>query len=253
MNIKRNIIKFVIAMTILLIALPSLAANNRAVGWHWYNNIQRVKKKPKKGAQVKQLSASQQMKVFRELIREAKDRAILYPTEQNVRVYLVLQNVATENAAKFAAMWKKTELDYPDLDYGTLHPTENNAQQVIYAQRNQQEQQAIDNFRKDYGFFYFYRGKNALDKQAAIGVKAFCKRNRITVIPVSVDETTLPIFENSRIDHGQAKTLGVKYFPALILVNPKSRQIKPVSYGYISGDELRVRFLQVATNFKEGV
>lgn len=54
----------------------------------------------------------------------------------------------------------------------------------------------------------------------------------------------------SRTDQGQAEQLGVKFFPAMMLVNPKSGQVKPLSYGFISQDDLAKQFLYVSSDFK---
>ena len=52
------------------------------------------------------------------------------------------------------------------------------------------------------------------------------------------------------MDQGQAERLGVKYFPAMMLVDPKSGQVKPLSYGFISQDDLAKQFLYVSNDFK---
>ncbi|EMR0590430.1 conjugal transfer protein TraF, partial [Citrobacter freundii] len=39
------------------------------------------------------------------------------------------------------------------------------------------------------------------------------------------------------------------YFPALMLADPKSGAVKPVSYGFISQDDLAKQFLNVSTDF----
>ncbi|ELT0935896.1 conjugal transfer protein TraF [Enterobacter roggenkampii] len=51
------------------------------------------------------------------------------------------------------------------------------------------------------------------------------------------------------MDGGQASRLGIRYFPALMLADPKSGTVKPVSYGFISQDDLAKQFLNVSTDF----
>lgn len=53
----------------------------------------------------------------------------------------------------------------------------------------------------------------------------------------------------TRMDGGQASRLGIRYFPALMLADPKSGTVKPVSYGFISQDDLAKQFLNVSTDF----
>nr|WP_284038764.1 conjugal transfer protein TraF [Escherichia coli] len=44
--------------------------------------------------------------------------------------------------------------------------------------------------------------------------------------------------------------LGVKYFPAMMLVDPKQGSVRPLSYGFISQDDLAKQFLNVSEDFK---
>ena len=48
----------------------------------------------------------------------------------------------------------------------------------------------------------------------------------------------------------RAQRLGVKYFPAMMLVDPKQGSIRPLSYGFISQDDLAKQFLNVSEDFK---
>ena len=235
-------------MMMILIQTSAFAG---AIGWHWYNEIYEAKEKPVKNKSIKQPTAEAEMAKLRETVREAKSKAILYPTEENVREYITLQNLVAEKASMFSSMWQKVLLDFPELSYAVLHPTENNAQHVLYEQDREKENQAIALYREKYGMFFFYRGDNLLDQELAPTIASFSKENQISLIPISVGGKILSVFTESTIDKGQAKKLGIKYFPALILVDPKSRAVQPLNYGFISADELRRRFLQVATDFKE--
>jgi hypothetical protein len=85
---------------------------------------------------------------------------------------------------------------------------------------------------------FFYRGREAIDGQLVQVIKNFRETYGLSVIPVSVDGVINPMLPDSRTDQGQAQQLGVKFFPAMMLVNPKSGQVKPLSYGFISQDDL---------------
>lgn len=107
-------------------------------------------------------------------------------------------------------------------------------------------------FSEKYGLFFFYRGNNPLDQTLAPTIEAFSKEHNISLIPISMDGRTLTVFSVSQVNRGQAEKLGVKYFPALILVDPKNKNTT-FALWFISDSELRRRFLQIATNFQEGV
>ncbi len=48
----------------------------------------------------------------------------------------------------------------------------------------------------------------------------------------------------------RAQRLDVKYFPAMMLVDPKQGSVRPLSYGFISQDDLAKQFLNVSEDFK---
>lgn len=240
------------ASSFLVISMPALA--KEAVGWHWYNEIYPEDKKDEKdNKNKKENTAMIQMAILRQTVREAKAKAILYPTESNMRTYLILQNFVMGKANMFTHAWKKTLLDYPELDYSILHPTQNSAQHVLYAEAYKKENKAIKSFSEKYGLFFFYRGNNSLDQALASTIGDFCKENNISLMPISMDGKNIEVFATSQINRGHAERLGIKHFPALVLVDPKNQKVQPLNYGFISGSELRRRFLQVATNFQEGV
>ncbi len=251
-----KVIKIMMGITIMGMHITGLAQEiERAVGWHWYNEtpLKTDKEKEINKEEEKASSAVAQMTQLRQAVEEAKARAILYPTIANMRSYLILQNFVTNQASLFTQAWKRTLLVHPELDYSILHPTQNSAQSLLYAQTSSKENEAIAAYSKKYGMFFFYRGNEALDQELAKTIDDFSKQHKISLIPISMDGRPIELFRKNQLNQGQAEQLGVKYFPALILVEPKSRRIVPLNYGFISESGLRRRFLQVATNFKDGV
>lgn len=224
-------------------------------GWLWYN----VKPRPKKSEPEKNknplaiaspTTGTEELKAFQAIIGEAKAEAVLHPTEENIKNYLILQNYATNNASTFANVWKKTLLDYPALDYGVTHSPNNNAQHIYYDQQGQKEKEAIQYYAQNYGLFFFYRGQNSVDTSLAPTVVSFARENHIALIPISVDQTPISSLPDTRLNHGQAEKMNIRYFPALVLVNPKNGSFVPLGYGFFSQDELSHRFLEVATGFQ---
>ncbi|WP_161544072.1 conjugal transfer protein TraF, partial [Escherichia coli] len=59
-----------------------------------------------------------------------------------------------------------------------------------------------------------------------------------------------PLLRYSRTDQGQAQRLGVKYFPAMMLVAPKQGSMRRLSCVFISQDDLAKQFLNVSEDFK---
>lgn len=228
-----------------------ISSVNNAKGWHWYNWQERNQGNKPRTLQSTPatLSATETMKLLQALTKESLDKAILYPSEENIRDYIVLQNYIMSHSSQFSLLWQKTLLDYPALNYTINHPTENNAQHVQSVIEESQETRAIQALSKVYGLFFFYRGNNLLDKTLAPIIKGFADENHVSLIPISVDDVTLPIFPESRIDQGQAQSMHIQFFPALVLVDPTQGTYRPINYGFITVDELKKRYLEIATNF----
>lgn len=102
----------------------------------------------------------------------------------------------------------------------------------------------------DAGLTHLYRGQDPIDGQLAQVINGFRDTYGLSVIPVSVDGVINPLLPDSRTDQGQAQRLGVKYFPAMMLVDPKQGSVRPLSYGFISQDDLAKQFLNVSEDFK---
>ena len=238
MRIVRNKNKAALIIILLVLFIPNQVLAKDAIGWHWYNEIFLNKKEKqqeeKETEKNKNNSAMVQIEKLRSEVREAKAKAVLFPTEENMKSYLVLQNLVITKAIAFTRIWKKTLLAYPELDYSVLHPTQNNAQQIIYEEVRKKENEAIKSLSEKFGLLFFYRGNVSLDQELAGTIESFCQENRVSLIPISVDGKTLELFGIGRIDTGQAEILGVKYFPALILVDPKNQKVLPLNYGFIS-------------------
>jgi conjugal transfer pilus assembly protein TraF len=264
---------FVIGQWFFLL-IEAVAADNKAKGWHWYNEVylqdkneqvvkevketkeekevKSKKNKKSKKSKKKENTAAEQIIALRKIVDEAKAKAVLYPTVENLREYIMLQNYVVNQATMFSRVWQKALLEYPELDFTVTHPTQNAFQHIVLDEEVKKEEEAVKEYSKTYGLLFFYRGNNKLDEALSETVQDFSNSYRIGLIPVTVDGKSLLIFKDSKADEGRAKKLGIKYFPALVLVDPKSQKIIPLHYGFISYTGLRSRFLQLVTDFKRG-
>lgn len=226
-------------------------------GWHWYNEPKKtapVRTPPPKPAEkvpdLSRLSPGEQAKVLKRFTQEALDRAILYPSSENTATFLRWQKFWTDRASMFSQSFAVAQLNHPDLDYNLEHPHYNSTVPVQQAKDQEQQVQAIAKLSGAYGLFYFYRGQDPIDAQMAGVVADFARTRNIALIPVSVDGTVSPQVPDSRPDNGQSRAMGIDHFPALFLVEPKSRNYRPLAYGFMTQDDLAKRFLNVATGFK---
>ncbi|ADU72386.1 type-F conjugative transfer system pilin assembly protein TraF [Pantoea sp. At-9b] len=225
-------------------------------GWHWYNE---PKKKPDTPApeppaprvpDFSQLSPEKQAEVLKGYTKQALDRAILYPSAENTATFLRWQKFWTDRASMFSQSFAVAQLDHPDLDYNLEHPHYNSTAPLQQARDQEEQTQAISRLAGQYGLFYFYRGSDPIDAQMAGVVADFARLRHISLIPVSVDGTVSPQVPDSRQDSGQSARMGISHFPALFLVDPATKNYRPLAYGFMTQDDLAKRFLNVATGFK---
>ena len=241
------------ALLPLLLCCFIFPASGKDAGWQWYNekiNPKEKENKPVPAAPRQEPDIMQKLAGLQTATKRALYEAILYPSSENFVKYFRLQNYWTQQAGLFSMSAKKAMLENPELDYNLQHSYYNGTVKNQLAADYAEQRQAISTLAQHYGVMFFYRGREAIDGQLVQVIKNFRETYGLSVIPVSVDGVINPMLPDSRTDQGQAEQLGVKFFPAMMLVNPKSGQVKPLSYGFISQDDLAKQFLYVSSDFK---
>lgn len=221
-----------------------------AVGWFWYNLPEEKKDLPAERKQSQTpLSATQLMKSLHDKREELLNTAVINPTTENIRRYKQLQDWLVNRASLFSANWERVLLENPELDYNLQHSIYNGAAPVEYAKTRQLQAKAINYINQRYGVFFFYRGHEPLDNRLGNVVKEFSEQYGVPFIAISVDGRLNPDLPESRVDAGQAARMKISHFPAIMLVEPSKKSFKPLSYGFITQDDLARRVLNVVTNF----
>lgn len=216
---------------------------DHAQGWHWYNNKEEVENLANKENPSKQMSA------LKATIQQALDKAVLYPTDENIKNYIVLQNKISNQSSAFANIWQKVLLENPDLNYALVHPTNTLGKQVDLDMQRKKEDNAIAKLAQESGLFFFYSSSCGYCRKFAPIVKSFAKSYNMAIIPITTDGIALPEFPNSRVNQGQAAKFKVMVEPSLFAVNPYTQKAYPVSQGLISESDLRARILDITQNF----
>lgn len=252
-------------LTALFMAVLSLSAAAEEIitpaepftGWFWYNEPKKpsepVKPPPpvqKPVPDFSKMTAVEQANILKGYMQEALNRAILNPTRENTATFLRWQKFWTDRASMFSQSFAAAQLSHPDLDYNLEYPHYNSMAPFVQTREQQKQQDAVTQLAQQYGLFYFYRGSNPIDVQMAGVVADFAKTNGISLIPVSVDGQVAATLPQSRPDGGQFSAMNIQHFPALMLVDPKNRNFRALSYGFMTQDDLSKRFLNVATGFK---
>lgn len=227
----------------------------REEGWQWYNpNAQEEDAEPPPAPTLQErlasMTPSEQKKVLQQATREALDTAILYPSAENFRHFMTLQNFWTDRATDFTQTSKLARLKYPELDYNVKRSHYNGSVEARLSEEKKVQSAVISQVAQRYGLFFFYRGNNAVDNLMAGVIRAFCEDRGITLMAISVDGKISDQLPQSRPDSGQAEKMRVTHFPATFLVDPKTHQWQPLAWGFMSHDDLDNQMVSVLTQFR---
>ncbi|UAN24959.1 type-F conjugative transfer system pilin assembly protein TraF (plasmid) [Enterobacter sp. JBIWA003] len=241
----------------MLYAAPDEAITSnyaREEGWQWYNpNAGESGPEPAPQRTLQEtlagMTPSEQKKVLQQATREALDNAILYPSAENFRRFMTLQNFWTDRATDFTQTAKLARLKYPELDYNVKRSHYNGTVEARLTEEKKVQSAVISQVAQRYGLFFFYRGSNAVDNLMAGVVRAFCEDRGISLMAVSVDGKISDQLPQSRPDSGQAEQMRVTHFPATFLVDPKTHQWQPLAWGFMSHDDLDRQMVSVLTHF----
>lgn len=238
-------------MVVMLFSSCVVLAND--AGWQWYNDPIKAlppEEKTITPAPPPPMDIMEKLAKLQEQTKRAMYEAILYPSVPNFVKYFQMQNYWTQQAGLFSMSAKKAMLEHPELDYNLQYSHYNGTVKNQLSADYAEQRKAIETLSQHYGVMFFYRGKEPIDGQLAQVIKNFRDTYKLSVIPVTVDGVISPLLADSRYNQGQAEQMGIKYFPAMMLVDPKRGSVKPLSYGFISQDDLAKQFLNVSTDFK---
>lgn len=216
-------------------------------GRYWYDEEENLEEE--KPVITKENAAEELIKV-REKLDTAKALAILSPTKQNIRHYMILQKEVVENAENFSQVWAKIVLEDAVLNTQIKNPT---AQYAINA-RKALEYETIEKTllknKNHHLLLFVYDSEQKFSQIAADMMKTFEKDTNWEVIGVSVDSKNLPEFPNSKISIDKGKTLGISTTPSYVLINKETEEIIHAGFGALSVSQLKENiFMQLKERF----
>lgn len=254
MAIKYSTKSLVILM--LALAFSSFSnANTPPHGWRWYNdpNENKIKKKakpPQRNTVTRTLSATEQMEWFQSVHKEVTTAATIDPdnNEKTERMMRFNQYVSNQSG-KLGMTFKEVLLNNPDLSYTKDRPVEQAARGTYLLLEREKKTQAVKQMISEgWALFFIYEGEDLVSQRLAPSVQSFSNTHGIELLGITKDKIKISSIDNNVIDK---KNIQVPYTPALILVNPKTGEMKPMVYGFIAMEDLLGRFYNVATNYQE--
>jgi conjugal transfer pilus assembly protein TraF len=224
--------------------------------FHWYCDLPR--ETPQVDSPVEQPQAASEeaaavaaLKQLREDVERKRALAIIKPTPENVKGYIVAQETLMDRAALFSDVWRRVLWAHPELDYQLRNPANNAAIQVRDIQRAEKERQALAALGREWGLFFFFRSDCPYCHRMAPTLKWLSEQYGIAVFPVSLDGGGLPDFPKPARDNGMAGALGVSIVPLVVLGNVKDRRLLPIGSGVLSAQEIVAR-LYLLTQTRPG-
>ncbi|MGI4811727.1 MAG: type-F conjugative transfer system pilin assembly protein TraF [Janthinobacterium lividum] len=245
-----------IAQIVVVLFLSSLSQaqdfyKGKAQGWHWYEDRVIDKKEDKQPLKVEpqaQVPAStltptptQQIDAYKKDLEQKLHQALVSPTPEHVKAYMMAQIQGQEQAQRFSDAWMRVIYTHPELDYTATTPLNHVGRQIYDGKLTKTRQDKIKSLAKTHGLFFFYQSECGYCEAVAPVVKDFAEAHGFSVLAISLDGKALPEFPNFQIDNGIAQKFQITQTPALLAVNPKAGHVVPVSYGFVSRAEMEKR------------
>lgn len=228
-------------MFILSVSVTASAGyyNDSAKGWWWYQKEAKKssgksakKKNPSSsGPSLKDYSYEQIWEMhpdqFQEFAEALKKKAVQKPSEENVKDYFEVQEIARKKALAFSNVAQYVWQKYPELTTKKDYPITTPGNLARIAQINEERQHTLRNNREDFALIYFQRPDcSYCDEQSRI-LDWFTGETGWTVKKV-----------NTRENLTLAAKFNVEITPTLILIQKGKQDYLPISAGVISADEI---------------
>lgn len=211
-------------------------------GWFWYKDpaIQQPQKKeaPKTVKKRKTIYEMTSVKEIRQEVQRLMDKAIMNPTEANMKEFLKANQYVMNKGSTFSDEWRRTVWKNPDLDYSLRRPVNSTAINSYNLQQTALQNNNIANLSQKYGLFFFFRSNCPYCHALSPTLRYFQQHYGMEIFPISLDGGGLPEFPNPHMDNGMAAKLNITTVPAVYLGDKQDRSLAPISFGVISLSEL---------------
>ena len=210
-----------------------------AKGWWWYQREpekqhqkeptrkQKVKPEPSLKDYTYEQIWDMHPDRFQEFAESLKKKAVQKPSEENVKEYFEVQEIARKKALAFSNVAQYVWQKYPELTTKKDYPITTPGNLARISQINEERQRVLRDNRDDFALVYFQRPDcSYCDEQSRI-LDWFSSATGWTVKRVNIMENP-----------GMAAKFSIEITPALILIQKGNQEYFPVSSGVVSADEI---------------
>ena len=217
-----------------------------SLGWHFYCDREERAEEPPPAAPAPATApppATGRIRELRHALEEARAKAVLEPSTENVAAYLHLQRDTLQRAAAFSDAFRRTVWATPALDYTLKRPVGALAKRLWSDERREARAAALAGLNERYGLIYLgHAGCTACEVFGPL-LRAFSLRFRLDVLAVSMTGEPLEAWPEAVPDNGRAARLGLGQapVPALVLFDSETQRVIPVGFGVLAEDQMAER------------
>ena len=217
-----------------------------SLGWHFYCDADEEnpdEEAPPPAPPSQPATAMERILEMRRALDEARARAVLEPSAENVTAYLHLQKEALQRVAVFSDAFRRTVWGTPELDYTLKRPVGALAKRLWSDERRAERAAVLARLGERYGLIYL--GSAQCPGCSVFGplLRAFALRHGLDVLAVSLTGEPLEGWPEAVPDQGRAARLGLtsRVVPAVFLYDTQTSRALPVSFGVVAEDQLAER------------
>ena len=206
-------------------------------GWYWYEKEpEELKKKevlkPDRTVNIKDYTYDNLWNMypddFQELVELVKKKAVQYPTKDNVKDFMFMQDIARRKALAFAGVFTYVAQNSHELTTKDVYPITKPGQRARVKNIMQEKNSIIRDSGKDFALIMFFSDDCS-----------YCQA-QLPILQYFIDNFKWPVrMVNIDKNPNAAARFNVLTVPQMILIYKKTGDYMPISTGVISLSELK--------------
>lgn len=239
---------FLITLSFSSYAKSSNYCREYGLGWNFYCQEEKEYESDKKSSVTKnQDDYSEKMAEIKKNLEDKKAKAVIYPTQENIRDYMQYQKLVLDRSSLFADQWRRVLWQNPSLDYTLKRPVSKVAKESWIDERNKNIAKTIKRINERYGVFFLFSSTCPHCHKYSPILRNFRDKYGITIMPVSMDGGKINGWENIMINTGQVEKMGITEtaVPQTLLFDKETRQVITVGAGVLSHSDLEERIYAI--------
>ncbi len=223
---------------------PQDSTQDSPEGWLWYKDpaledsepVIEDKAKESPQAQEAPKTSVEELEAYKQRFEEAKAKAILNPTLENIAHAQKLHNAIIDQATDFQKMWNVAEM----LDVSQHQiPVSPSAAKIDRRLQKESLNDDLKALSQDYGLIFAFKADCPYCHRFAPLVTEFAHRHGFDLQGLSKDNSCFKDMSCSKNPIAMDALNAEGVYPILYLANANTKDVIPVARGMINIDQLR--------------